>query len=82
MVDACTTIACGPYAHCVEEKVPIQITGSTEFLDKVDAKCFCDPGFIPDPDPNTRCKKDCENGYQAVGPRCIGSVSLFIGYYL
>ena len=34
------------------------------------ANCYCDPGFIPDPDPTVRCKKDCEVGYHATGPRC------------
>ena len=34
------------------------------------ANCYCDPGFIPDPDPTVRCKKDCEIGYHATGPRC------------
>ena len=77
LVDACQSITCGPYAHCVEEiasaeKATAATAGSLGGAHN-DAKCICDPDFIPDPDPKTRCKRFCEDGYQAVGPRCLGS---------
>ena len=90
LIDACQSITCGPYAHCVEEIASAPISGSTPGTPggdltaatagslggaHNDAKCICDPGFIPDPDPETRCQRFCENGYQPVGPRCLGSLS-------
>jgi len=72
--DECSAVKCGAYAHC--STTPPDVAESFIAKDPAlrllgnPANCYCDPGFIPDPDPKDRCKKDCEIGYQATGPRC------------
>ena len=100
LIDACHSISCGHYAHCVEEvntgiiagsapaggtlindisptgvRSGVFITGATAGTlggAHNTAKCICDPGFIPDPKPEVRCQKFCDDGYQPVGPECLG----------
>ena len=75
--DECSAVKCGAYAHC--STTPPDVAESFIAKDPAlrllgnPANCYCDPGFIPDPDPKDRCKKNCEIGYQATGPRCTGS---------
>ena len=87
VIDACHSITCGAYAHCVEEVYTIgasTVGGGTPGPATVGslggahntAKCICDPGFIPDPKPEERCQVFCENGYLPVGPECLGKVLL------
>ena len=77
--DECSAVKCGAYAHCsttppdvAEGFIAKDPAVRNKNLGKA-AHCYCDPGFIPDDDPKDRCKKDCEIGYQATGPRCTGS---------
>lgn len=90
VIDACHSITCGAYAHCIEEVntgVIAGSAGSTAGATTITgatagslggahntAKCICDPGFIPDPKPEERCKVFCDDGYQSVGPECLGKV--------
>ena len=77
--DECSAIKCGAYAHYSTTPPDVAkgfIAKNPAIRNKnlgKSAHCYCDPGFVPDDDPKDRCKKDCEIGYQATGPRCTGS---------
>ena len=52
-MDECSTVTCGPYAHCeirFDDTIGANVSVNT-------AECVCDNGFEGDPTPDIRCVK-------------------------
>lgn len=80
-MDECSTVTCGPYAHCeirFDDTIGANVSVNT-------AECVCDNGFEGDPTPDIRCVKVkfafqcsnlsvflkiCDAGYQPIGYEC------------
>ena len=52
-MDECSTVTCGPYAHC---EIRFDDTPGANMTDNA-AECVCDNGFEGDPSPDIRCVK-------------------------